>query len=333
MDKQISLKQINQQLAPYSQPSLKKSLWEFAITVGAYLSVWTLAVYLLKQNISYFLVFPLTILSGLMMVRTFIIFHDTCHGSFFKSKALNKWIGRLTGLLTFTPFEEWKQAHNYHHASSGDLDRRGTGDVWTMTVEEYKNASWIKKLGYRLYRNPFILFGLGPFFMFLISNRLPARTSKPEARRSVWLTNLSIVLLIGTLGLLIGWKTYLLIQIPTMFFGGVVGIWLFYVQHQFEDTYWSKGSSWNVVQASIKGSSYYQLPPVLHWLTGNIGFHHIHHLRSGIPFYNLPACQREVTLFSEVNPLTIKRSLKSVKLHLWDEQKKKLVSFKELKAA
>jgi len=333
MTNTLNLKEINQQLAPYASPSLKKSLWQFVITIGAYLGIWALAVFLLKQNISYWYVLPLTILSGLMMVRTFIIFHDTCHGSFFKSKTLNKWIGRLTGLLTFTPFEEWRQAHNYHHASSGDLDRRGTGDVWTMTVEEYQTASWLKKLGYRLYRHPLIMFGFGPFFMFLISNRLPARSSKPKAKRSVWLTNLAIAGLISGVSLLIGWKTFLMIQIPTIFIGGVVGIWLFYVQHQFEDTYWSNGESWDVVQASIQGSSYYQLPAVLHWLTGNIGYHHIHHLRSGIPFYNLPACHQEVELFKQVAPLTIKRSLKSVKLHLWDEQRKKLIGFKELKAA
>ncbi|APF18961.1 fatty acid desaturase [Caldithrix abyssi DSM 13497] len=333
MKNTLTLKQINQQLAPFAQPSTKKSLWELFVTLTSYLGLWTLMVYLLKQNVSYVYILPLTVLGGLFMVRTFIIFHDACHGSFCKTRTANKWIGRITGLLTFTPFEEWRQAHNMHHASSGDLDRRGVGDVWTMTVDEYKQASKLKRLAYRLYRHPLVMFGLGPFFLFLVSNRLPGKDSKKEARRGVWLTNLAAVIMVTGISLLIGFKTYLMIQIPVMFVGGLAGIWLFYVQHQFENTYWSHNDEWNVVEASIKGSSYYQLPAILHWFSGNIGYHHIHHLRSGIPFYNLPACQKQIDLFREVEPLTISKSLKSVKLHLWDERQKKLIGFKDLKAA
>ncbi len=333
MNANAKLKEINQQLAPFANPSTKRSVVELIITLIPYFGIWVLAVYLLKQNISFWYILPLTVLGGLFMVRTFIIFHDACHGAFCKNRTLNKWIGRITGLLTFTPFEEWKQAHNYHHASSGDLDRRGTGDVWTMTVEEYRNASAIKRLAYRFYRHPLVMFGLGPFFLFFVSNRLPSKQSKKEAKRSVWLTNLAALLFVGLLGTLIGFKTFFLIQIPIMFFGGLAGIWLFYVQHQFENTYWTHSSDWDVVQAAIKGSSYYQLPAVLHWFTGNIGYHHIHHLRSGIPFYNLPVCHRELEIFRQVKPLTLKTSLKSVKLHLWDEQRGKLIGFKELQAA
>ncbi len=333
MNDQQTLKQINQQLAPFARPSLKRSLWEFILTVSAYLSVWAVGIWLVKAQVPFIYLLPLTLLGGLLMVRTFIIFHDACHGSFFRSKNLNKWIGRLTGLLTFTPFEEWRQAHNLHHASSGDLDRRGVGDVWTMTVEEYKAASKLKRLGYRLYRNPIIMFGLGPFFMFLISNRFPGKNSKKSGRISVWTTNLALIAFVGAVIYLIGWQTYLTLQIPIMFFGGIVGIWLFYVQHQFEDTYWSKGQEWDVVEASIKGSSFYKLPAILNWFSGNIGYHHIHHLRSGIPFYNLPACHEQIELFRSVRPLTIKSSIKSVKLHLWDEQRQRLIGFKEIFAA
>ena len=328
MAQNLSLKQINQQLAPYSTPSIKKSLIESVGTLTIYLGLLSISIFLLKRGVSFLFILPFTFLSGLMMVRTFIIFHDACHGSLFKSQTLNKWLGRLTGLLTFTPFEEWRQAHNYHHASSGDLDRRGTGDVWTMTVSEYKKAPFLKRLAYHLYRNPLILFGLGPFFLFFISNRLPAKNSKKKVKRSVYLTDMAIVIFVLGFGFLIGFKELAMIFIPTLFFGGSIGIWLFYIQHQYENTYWSSNGEWDVIQASLKGSSYYQLPAFFHWLTGNIGYHHIHHLRSGIPFYNLPRCHQQVELFQQVKALTFKQSLKSVKLHLWDEQKEKLVPFK-----
>lgn len=330
MERMPTLKQINRQLAPFARPNHKKSLREMAFTLIPYLTIWAVSVLLLKNGFSPILLLPLEILGGLFMVRTFIIFHDTCHGSFFKSKGLNRWVGRLTGLLTFTPFAEWRQAHNLHHASSGDLDRRGVGDVWTMTASEYRNASTAKRWAYRLYRNPLVMFGLGPFFMLLVSNRLPGKNSKRPAKIGVWLTNLSLLFFIIAIGFVIGFKTYFLIQIPILFFGGLAGIWLFYIQHQFEETYWSKSEHWDVIQAAVKGSSYYQLPAVLHWFSGNIGYHHIHHLRSGIPFYNLPACHNELALFRSVRPLTIKESFKTVKLRLWDESQNKMIGFGDL---
>ncbi len=330
MNAPSDLKQINKQLAPFAIPNHKRSISELFITLVPYFSVWILNVILLKQNVHPLYLIPLNIIGGLFMVRTFIIFHDTCHGSFFKQKRLNKWIGRLTGLLTFTPFTEWSQAHNLHHASSGDLDRRGVGDVWTMTAEEYRNASKASRLAYRFYRNPLVMFGLGPFFMLLITNRIPRKNAKRSAKIGVWLTNFSLILFVTILSLLIGFKTYLLVQLPIIFFGGLAGIWLFYVQHQYEGTYWSRSEQWDVVKAALIGSSFYKLPRLLHWISGNIGYHHIHHLRSGIPFYNLPACHNAHTFLRSVKPLTIKESLKTIKLCLWDEKRQKLIAFNEL---
>ncbi len=330
MDQALTLKQINRQLTPYTQANPKRSVWEIFSTLVPYLGIWILATFLLKQNVHWGYVLPLNILGGLFMVRAFIIFHDTCHGSFFKSKDINRWLGRFTGLLTFTPFEAWRQAHNRHHASSGDLDRRGVGDVWTMTSDEFRKASKLKRLGYRLYRNPVVMFGLGPFFMLLISNRFAARTDKKSVKNSIRLTNLALLIWILALSWLIGFKTFLMIQLPIIFVGGLIGIWLFYVQHQFEETYWSKSEQWDVIQAALKGSSYYKLPALLHWLTGNIGYHHVHHLRSGIPFYNLARCHAQTDLFRRVPGLSIKESLKTVKLRLWDEESQRMIAFQEL---
>ncbi len=330
MNQPLTLKRINQKLAPFAQPRTRRSVWEFFSTLIPYLGIWTLSVYLSKHDVPWYFMLPLFVLGGLFMVRLFIIFHDACHGSFFKNKTWNLWLGRLTGLLTFTPFEAWRQAHNRHHASSGDLDRRGVGDVWTMTSDEFRKASKLKRLGYRLYRNPIVMFGLGPFFMLLISNRLSAKADKQPIKNSIRLTNLALLIWILALGWFIGFKIYLMIQLPIIFVGGLIGIWLFYVQHQFEGTYWSKNEQWDVIQAALKGSSYYQLPALLHWLTGNIGYHHVHHLRSGIPFYNLPKCHAQTDLFHSVPGLSLKESLKTVKLRLWDEKSQRMIAFQDL---
>jgi omega-6 fatty acid desaturase (delta-12 desaturase) len=233
----------------------------------------------------------------------------------------------LTGLLVFTPYHEWRFNHARHHATCSDLDRRGTGDVWTLTVKEYLALNNKKKLAYRLYRHPLVMFGLGPLFMFLISHRFTTKDAKKREKRSVYLTNVALLIIVFIALFTIGWKAYLLIQLPVIYFAGLAGIWLFYVQHQFEDVYWANHENWDFNQAAMKGSSYYKLPRLLQWFSGNIGFHHIHHLSARIPNYNLPACQKQIAAFASVKPITFWKSLKQARLRLWDENQLRMVGF------
>jgi len=319
------------ELSQYSKSHNGKALWQLMNTIIPYLILWGLMATLMLKGYSYWVVLGITLPASGFMVRTFILFHDCCHGSFFKSRRANKIIGYITGILTFTPFEEWRRLHNVHHATSGDLDHRGVGDVWTMTVNEYESAGKGRRLGYRLFRHPLVMFGLGPIYLFLITNRVTHRESKRDERRSVWITNLSLIAVIISLSSLIGFKNYLLIQMPILLFAGALGIWLFFVQHQYEDAYWTKNEDWNLLYSAMNGSSFYKLPRVLQWITGNIGFHHIHHLRPRIPNYHLQNCNENVHALKQVPPLTIKKSLRSLGLHLWDEEQQKLVSFGSLK--
>ncbi len=325
------LSRLNKQLAPFAVPTLRKSIWQLVNTIIPYFMLWGLMIYFVKNNVPYIYTFGLAAIAGLFLVRIFIFFHDCTHGSFFKSRKANNFVGRLTGFITFTPFEEWRQAHNAHHASSGDLNRRGVGDVWTMTVKEYQNAPFLKRLGYRLYRNPFVMFILGPIFLFLVSNRIPGKNSKPNAKRDVWITNLVLLAFVVGMSYWIGFLNFVSIQAPILFIGGMLGIWLFYVQHQYENTYWAPSSKWNLLDAALNGSSYYKLPKVLQWITGNIGFHHIHHLKPSIPNYNLEPCHNSIELFKQVKPLTIKSSLRCIWMDLWDEEQGKMISFRDLK--
>jgi omega-6 fatty acid desaturase (delta-12 desaturase) len=268
--------------------------------------------------------------SGLF-VRIFIFFHDCGHGSFFASRQTNKILGYITGILTFTPYEDWRHAHAVHHATAADLDRRGVGDLWTMTVEEYLASSNRKRLAYRIYRNPFIMFGLGPTVVFLITQRLPHKGAGRRERQSVWITNGAILAILVLAHLTIGLRTYLLIQIPIILIAGAAGIWLFYVQHQYEGVYWARHEEWDPVKAALRGSSYYKLPKVLQWFTGNIGLHHIHHLRPRVPNYHLQQCYDELSVMQTVDALTLRRSINSLWLKLWDEDHQKMISFRTLK--
>ncbi len=319
------------ELSYYSKSHAGKALWQLTNTVIPYLALWAGMIFLSTNGYSYWFTLVLSLAAAGFMVRTFILFHDCCHGSLFPSRKANTIVGYLTGILTFTPFEEWRRLHNVHHATSGNLERRGTGDIWTMTVKEYRAAGKGKRFAYRMVRNPVILFGLGPIFLFLYSNRFAHKGAKWVEWRSVVLTNLALAIIVLSLGWLIGFKTYLSIQIPVLFFGGLIGIWLFYVQHQYEGTYWARNEEWNLVQSALNGSSFYKLPKVFQWLTGNIGFHHIHHLRPRIPNYNLEKCNTSIPALQNIKPLTLKRSLRSINLHLWDEDKQKMVSFRSLK--
>jgi omega-6 fatty acid desaturase (delta-12 desaturase) len=282
-------------------------------------------------QISWWLVIPLAVLAAGLLVRIFVIFHDCGHGSFFKSKTCNHLLGFVSGILTFTPFSHWRWEHSIHHASAGDLDRRGTGDVWTMTVQEFLEASRWRRFAYRLARNPFILFVVSPLYLFLIRQRFPSTTANKREKLSVLWANLGIGAMILLMGAMIGMKAYLLMQLIVIGVAASTGVWLFYVQHQFEGVYWERRDQWDYTAAALQGSSFYKLPKVLQWFTGSIGFHHLHHLSSRIPNYNLERCHKAHPLFQNVKQITLLSSFRSFFFHLWDEQQRKLVGFSHLK--
>ncbi|MGD9091756.1 MAG: fatty acid desaturase [Anaerolineales bacterium] len=313
----------------YQGASTKRSLWQVCNSLIPYFILW----YLMYRSleISYWLTLALAIPAVGFYVRTFIIFHDCGHGSFFNSKKANTIMGYITGVITFTPYHQWRHDHAVHHATAGDLDRRGVGDVLTLTVDEYLELSFWKRLGYRLYRNPFVLLVIGPPLMFVIGYRFSNSSSGRRERMSVYWTNLALLVIVVGLSLVIGWKAYVLVQLPIILIATSLGVWLFYVQHNFEGSYWVRHEQWDYANAGLKGSSYYKLPKVLQWFTGNIGFHHIHHLSPRIPNYNLEKCQKENSIFQQVKPLTILASLKSLTYRLWDEKGSKLVGYRYLK--
>jgi acyl-lipid omega-6 desaturase (Delta-12 desaturase) len=313
----------------YQQPSTGRALWQLANTLVPYALLWVLLYYSLA--ISWWLTAGLVVLAAGFLVRVFIIFHDCGHGSFLKWQRANQVVGFLTGLLTLTPYHHWRWEHSIHHASAGDLDRRGTGDVWTMTVQEYLEASRWKRFAYRLARNPFVLFVLAPLFLFAVWQRFPAAKASRRERWSVYWMNLAIAVMALGLSALFGWKAYLILQIAIMAIAGSAGIWLFYVQHQFDGVYWERGNEWDYTLAALRGSSFYKLPRILQWFTGNIGFHHIHHLSPRIPNYNLERCHQAHPLFQSVKPVTLFGSLKSFTYRLWDEQCGRLVGYGHLK--
>ncbi len=316
-------------VAKYQQPSTLRALWQLLNTLGPLALLWYLMY--LSLAISWWLLVPLAILAGAFLVRVFIIFHDCGHGSYFKSRAANDVVGFFTGLLTFTPFYQWRWDHALHHATSGHLDKRGTGDLWTLTVQEYLESSPWKRFAYRLARNPILLFVVAPVFVLLIKQRFPSPKANKRERHSVYWMNLAIVGMVVALSLVFGFKACLLIQLTAMAVAGSAGFWLFYVQHQFEGVYWERGAEWDYTAAALQGSSFYKLPKVLQWFTGNIGYHHIHHLSSRIPNYNLERCHRADPLFQKVKPLTLFSSLKSLSFRFWDEPHRKLVGYRHLR--
>ncbi len=261
-------------------------------------------------------------------MRSFIVFHDCSHGSFLRSRRANAWLGRAIGLLLYSPFLRWRHDHAVHHASSGDLDRRGTGDVRTLTVTEYRAMPARGRLGYRLMRSPLVMFGLGPIVAMIIGPRIVARGARPRMRRSVLATDLAIATTVAALCWSIGWRDYLLVCGPSALLAGSIGIWLFYVQHQFENAYWDSGSDWSFTDAALRGSSYLRLPAVLRFCTGNIGYHHIHHLNAMIPNYNLRRAHDQTPAFHDVPTLSLIDGLRATRLKLWDEQSQRLVSFR-----
>ena len=316
-------------VAKYQKPSTWRALWQVVNTLVPYAALWYLMH--LSLAVSWWIAVPLAILAGAFLVRMFIIHHDCGHGSFVKSRKANDTLGFITGVLTFTPYHHWRWEHALHHASSGDLDRRGTGDIWTLTVQEYLEASRWKRFAYRLARNPVVLFVVAPLYLFLIKHRFAVPKASPRERDSVYWTNLVILGMAAGLSWFFGIKEYLLLQLVIMMAAGSAGVWLFYVQHQFEDVYWERRDDWDYTTAALRGSSFYKLPKVLQWFSGNIGFHHIHHLSPRIPNYHLEKCHQAEPLFQTVKPVTLFRSLKSFTFRLWDEQRRKLVGYRHLR--
>lgn len=315
-------------LAQYREPDTVRSIFEILITLIPFLTLWSLAWLLL--SISPWLALAVAIPNGFFLVRIFVVQHDCSHGGFFKNRKACDWVGRIFGVLTLTPYDVWKRTHIMHHSASGNLDKRGIGDVYTMTVDEYYAQSLFGKVRYRLGRNPIILFGLGPLYLFCLQNRLPfgLMNSGMKYWISAMGTNAMILSSLGLIFLFGGIAPILWIFFPTLYMGAVLGVWLFYVQHQFEDTHWDTHEEWQVHDAALHGSSHYDLPAVLMWLTGNIGIHHVHHLYSRIPFYRLTEVLRDhPDLARTQQTLTMRDSFRSVNLHLWDPKRRKLVTF------
>ena len=306
-----------------------KSWWQLINSVVPYLTLWVAMNWSLQ--ISYWLTLFLSFFAAGFLVRIFIIFHDCGHGSFFKSQKLNKIVGVITGLMAFTPYHKWHSDHKEHHATVGNLDKRGTGDVKTLTIEEFLQRSKWNQFRYRIYRHPIFLFGIAPFLVFVFQNRLTKKNMNRKEKWYLHLTNLALVVAILLLMWAIGWKAYLLIQLPVLYIAAIHGLWLFYVQHQYENVVWKRSNEWNYKDIALEGSSYFRLPKILQWFTGNIGFHHIHHLGPRIPNYKLPICYKENPIFQTVQPITFFSSLRSLKLRLWDEKKSKLVGFNAIR--
>ena len=316
-------------VSKYNQPDVKKSIWQIVNSLGPFIIMWVLMV--LSLDISYWITLGLSLLAAGFLVRIFIIFHDCGHGSFFKSSRANKIVGTILGSLVFTPHEYWHKGHGIHHSTVGNLDKRGHGDVWTLTKDEYLELSGRQQFIYRVYRHPVILFLIGPFVLFVLWFRFPRKSMNAEERKSIYITNLILIAYITGIIWLIGWKAFLLIQFPVIYLATLFGVWLFYVQHQFEDVIWTRQDAWDYKKMAMEGSSFLKFPRVLQWFSGNIGFHHIHHLSPKIPNYNLERCHKENEMFADIKPVTLIPSLQTLKFRLWDEAVGQLISFRQFR--
>jgi acyl-lipid omega-6 desaturase (Delta-12 desaturase) len=317
-------------VSPFERASTKAAALDLATSLGAYVAL-TVAMYL-SREVSIWLTFALAIPTSGFLLRTFIVFHDCTHGSFLPTKAGNRWVGRITGLVVFQPFANWRHNHAVHHASSGDLDRRGQGDVETITVAEYEARSWRGKLAYRLFRSPLVMFGIGPIWSLMIGPRFWTKEMRPRQVHSVWLTDAALALLVGAIIWAVGPVAWLEVQMPAAIMAGVYGVFLFYVQHQFEDAYWESGERWSYADAALKGSSYLKLPQPLRFFSGNIGLHHVHHLSAKVPNYNLQRAHDEIPLFADVPVLTFSEGLHAIRLKLIDPAGGRLVTWRQARA-
>jgi len=316
-------------LDAYARPDVWRSVFALATSVLPFVALWVLMYAALQ--VSYLLVLALAVPTAGFLMRSYILFHDCAHGSLLPGRRANEWLGSVIAVMVFTPFARWRHDHRVHHATAGDLDRRGVGDVPTLTVAEYQARSWRARLGYRLFRNPLVMFGIGPIYGMLVMPRWAARSAGSRIQRSVWRTNLALVLGVGALCWLVGWREFLLVQTPLVVLAGGTGIWLFYVQHQFEETYWERPQNWTYADAALRGSSFLRLPRILQFFTGSIGLHHIHHLNPRIPSYNLQRAQDECEIFQSVPRLSLFDGIRAVRLKLWDENAARLVTWAELK--
>jgi omega-6 fatty acid desaturase (delta-12 desaturase) len=318
-------------MAPYARSDLRRSTVDILTSVVPFLALW--GVMYMALDVSYWLVLLISIPTAGFLLRTFILFHDCTHGSFFASRRANLWGGRFFGLLTFQCFTNWRHHHAIHHGSAGDLDRRGTGDVPTWTVDEYYSKPWRSRLGYRLFRNPLVMFGVGPIWSLLIGPRVWAGSKPGKLRNSILLTNVAVLAMVAAACFVFGWQAVLLIEAPLVVIAGTAGVWLFFVQHQFEDVYWENSGAWDYSEAALRGSSYLKLPQPFQFFTGNIGLHHVHHLSARVPNYNLQRAHDENEVFAQVPVLTFRKSLRCSRLKLWDPSSKQLVGFAAAKAS
>ncbi|MFE7062127.1 fatty acid desaturase [Sutcliffiella sp. NPDC057660] len=327
MTSQNNTKTLKKQVAPFEQSQIMKSVWQIINTLGPFFFLWYLAY--ISLSVSYWLALVPMVLAAGFMTRVFIIFHDCTHHSFFKNRKWNRIVGTITGVLTLFPYEQWGHDHAVHHATSGNLDKRGVGDIWTLTVEEYNAAPLKTKIGYRLYRSPFVMFVLGPIWVFALRNRFNRKNARKKERNNLYLTNVLIVAVIALLCWTIGWQSFLIVHGTIFMVAGSIGIWLFYVQHTFEDSYFEPDQEWEYVLAAVEGSSFYKLPKLLQFLTGNIGFHHVHHLSPRVPNYMLEEAHKNTPPLENVPTITLATSFRSLKFRLWDEKTKNFVTFRE----
>ncbi|MGN6258683.1 MAG: fatty acid desaturase [Solirubrobacterales bacterium] len=317
-------------VARHEHPSLRHGLLDLATSALPYL-VLTVVMYLCLE-VSVWITLALAIPAAGFLMRTFIVFHDCAHGSFLPTKRANLWLGRFTGLLVFQPFANWRHNHAVHHGTAGDLDRRGTGDIATLTVEEYLARPWKARLGYRLFRSPAVMFGIGPIWSLMIGPRIWSQKMRPRQRRSVIATNLALAVLIGAIVWFLGPRAWLIVQMPTAILAGTLGVWMFYVQHQFEDVYWETSEEWSYAAAALRGSSYLKLPRVFQFFTGNIGLHHVHHLSAKIPNYNLQRAHDENPIFHDVPVLSVRDGLRAIRLKVIDPASGRLLTWSEVRA-
>lgn len=321
------------QLKEYEKPVTWRAIWQLTNTFVPYAGLVTLMYLSIRGGYPTWVTILLSIPAAAFLVRLFVLFHDCSHGSFFANQKANRIVGHILGVMTFTAFGSWQHGHGVHHSTNGNLDRRTIGEVWTLTAKEYVDSPWWKRAAYRIYRNPVFMFGLAPLLLFIVVQRKPHKLDNKRQRRSVWITNAAIAGVVLLASATIGLGTYLMIQLPIMYFAGMAGIWLFYVQHQFDPGYWKREEEWHSVDAAMEGSSYYKLPRLLQWFSANIGLHHVHHLKPRIPNYNLQRCLNAIPELRLKDHLTVRESVRSINMNLWDEVNDRLISFRTLRKA
>lgn len=329
MEQEHKMQHLRKEVQPFAKSEIKLSIRQLINTVLPLIGIWTLGY--LFASVSPWIAVASAILASGFVIRTFIIFHDCTHGSFFTNRKLNDYFGLLTGILTSFPYEKWKNEHLIHHATSSNLDKRGIGDIEMLTIDEYYEKSRLQRIFYRLYRNPIVMFGLGPLYLVLGQNRFNRKKAKAKERINLYINNAIFFGLCAVLVLLFGWQTFLLVHGITLFIAGALGIWLFYIQHTYEDSYFENDAEWSYVKAAVEGSSYYKLPLILQWITGNIGYHHVHHLSPRIPNYKLQDAHETVKPLQEATTITLKTSLQTLRYKLYDQANMRFVTFAQAK--